>query len=122
MLSKIQKQEIEMLEFMKSRGYEVQYSHAMPGTDKEYHCLPYTNIDKGRERGFTVAYLYDLLQMREWRIAGYKIPKPAPVAECVAYCSANDQFDKKKGRIIALARLMKKKGLTELYREWRKMR
>jgi len=101
---KIQKQEKEMLEFMKEVGYEVQYEHSMPNQSKN-------------QPGFTVARIYDLFEMTKWRKGKHNISnKPKSMGESTSCCSHNDQFDRKKGRIIALARLMKKMKLTKAFR------
>jgi len=113
-MQQIQKQEQEILDFLKANGYVVDYAHAMPG--QLNHKLPYTNLEKGLNCGFTVGYVYNINEIMKWKAEERKADKPKAVIECVAYCSANDQFDKKKGRIIVLARIMKKLELTKKFK------
>jgi len=116
---KIQLQEKEMLDFMKVHGYAVDYLHSTPKSTKGFQTIVGENGENVSVSGYTDAYAYGLAEITKWRNEGRKTPKPKPMATGHAYCSVFDQFTRRRGRIIALARLMKKLELTKKFRRFK---
>jgi hypothetical protein len=99
-----------MLDFMMSKGYEVQF-------ERDIYNRPMSSegILKDPSRwliGHTKAKVYLTSKLDAWRKGDREGEKPKPLREATSYCSASDQFTRRKGNINATAKVMREMGLS----------
>ncbi|MBM3299831.1 MAG: hypothetical protein FJY85_07740 [Deltaproteobacteria bacterium] len=110
----------EMREFLESEGFDVEFR-------REIWEEPRPSGDYIKDKtkmliGLTTAGAYRAPQLKLWRDDGRRDPRPVPLYSAITYCSASEPFIKRKGIIIAVARLLKEMCLTSKFKEWRKER
>ena len=115
-MDNMRKAEKAMIAFIERGGLLVDFERAIwkePRDGGSYCQTPHML------KGWTKAHAYKRADIQAWRDGERKTPKPTPVQSVITYCSANDQFDKDKGRILAVAWLLKKMNLNRAFAaEW----
>ncbi len=99
-----------MLDFMMSKGYEVQFER-----DIFNRPMSSEGILKDPTRmliGYTKAKVYLTSKLNAWRDNDRKGDKPKPLREATSYCSSSDQFTRRTGNMNVTAKLMREMGLA----------
>jgi hypothetical protein len=115
----MRKAEKAMIAFIEQQGYIVDFEREVWKEPRDLRRYVTDQLTPIMIIGWTRANAYKKDDIQLWKDGERKSPKPRPIYSGVTYCSASEPFNKAKGRILAVAWVLRTMGIN---REFAKSR